>query len=93
MSSSDSLTLNFLLTPVHLSHKTQDDARSAPLTKQVYTYDTADLLSVEGLALSHPLPALFSTMGFYLPDEISSPWWEHGGVDCRKQMAELARRR
>lgn len=41
----------------------------------------------------NPLSALSSVMDFSLPDEKSNPQWEHSGVDWRKQIAELARRK
>lgn len=67
MSSSGSLALNFLLTPVHLSHKTRDDAGSAPASVQVCGYGTAELPSEQGLTPPHPLSALSSAMGFTFP--------------------------
>lgn len=69
MSSSCCLTLGFLLTPVQLS--------IPPWTGEQFQH--CWLPPVEGLPLSHPLSALPSVMGFYLPDEKSSPQSECSG--------------
>lgn len=70
VSSWGSLTLNFLLRPVHLSHKTQRDPCSACLIEQVCRYDTALPLLLVGPTLFHPL--LLSV----LCHGLSPSWWK-----------------